>query len=366
MTRLEVDELLRILSDSFDFGRPVVLPDFFVDHFVVYPSYSEFIEGLNRLAAQGGGNLMETEQFIRRGGNAVNTASALLALGVSPHLIVKTSRWGKVLMKTLVHPDLELGHVHTGGRLSHTVSIETTHNQRNVNLMVSDSGAAADFRFSDLTSEDLECIFTSPLVALVCLNHNRRAPDLAEELYSAIREHSDALTFMDMGDPSSNPSIVEPLVERVLLKGLVDVLSANENEICYFADNLPSSDLDWMNAKNDQSKWLKAARLVASECGVRVDLHTPYYSASVTPSSEISVPAFEVKSQVSCGAGDAWNAGSIVGTLLGLDPKRRLLLANSVAALYVKSPTTEHPLLSDVISFLQNPPPMQEPIRKAT
>ncbi|MBD3160055.1 MAG: hypothetical protein GF309_14850 [Candidatus Lokiarchaeota archaeon] len=366
MIRLELDSLLYTLSQSFDFGRPVVLPDFFVDHYVVYPSYDRFVDGLNRLAAQGGGNLMGTDQFIRRGGNAVNTASALLALGVPPCLIVKTSEWGKALMKTLVHPDLKLDHVHTDGSLSHTVSIETTYDKRDVNLMVSDSGAAANFQFSDLTKSDFECIYASPLVALLCLNHNRNAPVLAEDLYSAIREHSDALTFMDMGDPSSNPSIVEPLVKRVLLKGLVDILSANENEICYFANNLPSNDVDWLKARHDPNKWLKAAELVASRCAIRVDLHTPFYSASVTSDSVTSVPAFEVESRVVCGAGDAWNAGSILGTLLGLDAKQRLLLANSVAALYVNSSTTEHPLLQDVISFLENPPPMQEPIRKAT
>ncbi|MFO7835963.1 MAG: carbohydrate kinase family protein [Candidatus Thorarchaeota archaeon] len=309
---------------------------------------------------------MGTEQFIRRGGNAVNTASALFSLNVQPHLIVKTSEWGKNLLRTLVHPDLDLKHVHTDGTLSYTVSIETAHNGRNVNLMISDSGAAANFQFSDLTNDDLEAIFASPLVALVCLNHNERAAALAEDLYGAIRDSSDAITFMDMGDPSNNPSIVEPLVQEVLCRGLVDILSANENEICYFAHNLPSGDKDWLSVRGKPRKWLEAAKQVASECAIQVALHTPHYSASVTPDSEITVAAFEVKSRVSCGAGDAWNAGTILGTLLELSPRECLLLANSVAALYVSSVSTEHPSLSDVISFLENPPDKHELAEEAT
>ena len=46
--------------------------------------------GLRRLADQGGGNLLGNNQLIRRGGNSVNTASALFAMGIDPCLIVTT------------------------------------------------------------------------------------------------------------------------------------------------------------------------------------------------------------------------------------------------------------------------------------
>jgi sugar/nucleoside kinase (ribokinase family) len=188
MEAMELDyaRLIKALENPVDVGRPVILPDFYVDHFVIAGSFDEFIDGLTRLAKQGGGNLLGNKQFLRRGGNSVNTASALLTLGLDPVLIVTTDDHGSRILPTLVSPDLDLSHVHTDGRLSSTVSIELEHEGRRVNLMVSDSGSAADFSFSDLTEADLTAIQESNLVALLNLNHNPKAPQLAQNLFEMV------------------------------------------------------------------------------------------------------------------------------------------------------------------------------------
>ena len=97
MNELDTTQLISILSDSRKVPYPVVLPDFFVDHFVLVPNFEKFIEDLRKLAQQGGGNLLGSEQFIRRGGNCVNTASALLSLGLDSKMIVTTDEYGKSL-----------------------------------------------------------------------------------------------------------------------------------------------------------------------------------------------------------------------------------------------------------------------------
>ena len=173
MTELNTSQLISALSTSHDVPYPVLLPDFFVDHFVLVPTLDEFIENLKALAKQGGGNLLGNEQFIRRGGNSVNTVSALLSLEIDAKLIATTDEYGKSLLKALAPDGLDLTHVHIDGRLSSTVSIETAFEGRKVNLMVSDSGSASSFKFSDLTPKDLELIKNSGLVALVNLNHNK-------------------------------------------------------------------------------------------------------------------------------------------------------------------------------------------------
>jgi len=356
MSELDYTRLISVLQNPPIVNYPVVLPDFFVDHFVVFKTFDQLIDGLTRLAEQGGGNLLDNEQFIRRGGNAVNTASALLSLGLSPKLIVTTDDYGSSLLKALVDPELDLSHVHTDGRLSSTVSIETEHSGRKVNLMVSDSGSASEFSFSDLTDSDIEVIKRCGLIALVNLNHNKNGAELAHDLFQMIKDSTRAYTFIDMGDPSGNPAIVQQLVERVLKPGLVDIIGLNENEVGWIATSLTDDKDLWKATPTKPELWLKGAKLIAAETEVRVDLHTPYYSATIVEDEMTTVPAFNVESKVVCGAGDAWNAGDIYGTLLELPPQERLVLANAVASLYVASAEAAHPSLEIIVRFLELPP----------
>jgi sugar/nucleoside kinase (ribokinase family) len=219
--------------------------------------------------------------------------------------------------------------------------------------MVSDSGSALDFSYSDLTESDLKAIAASPLVALLCLNHNKNAPKLAEELFSMVHHNSKALTFMDMGDPSSNPSIVEPMAKKVVSEGLVDILGMNENEAGWFARAITGRTDSWRDTPSHPEKWLSVASLVSHETGTRIDFHTPYFTATIEDDAITAMPTFEVPVMVTCGAGDAWNAGDIFGTLVGLRNEDRLLLSNSVAALYVSSASAAHPTRQAVIQFLK-------------
>ena len=354
MIELDFDRLVEKLQNPPEMPRVVVMPDFFVDHFVLAREFEEFLTGLRQLAEQGGGNLMNTTQLIRRGGNSVNTASALLSLGADPCLIVTTDEHGASMLSGLVSPELDLSHVHTDGRLSATVSIETKYRGRNVNLMVSDSGSAAGFEFSMLNKNDLDAMRNSGLVALLCLNHNRYGASLAEDLFRMVRNETSATTYLDIGDPSDNLSILQPLVSRVLSEGLVDILGMNENEACWLAWVLSGEDDQWREAMQDSTKWLNAAKLVSKETGVRVDLHTPEFSASIDDDELTVVPTFKVECRIMCGAGDAWNAGNIYGILAGLKTMDRLYLAGAVAALYVSSTTATHPTREDVIEFLSS------------
>lgn len=352
---LDYTRLISILQRPPKVNYPVVLPDFFVDHFVIFQTLDDLIDGLKRLAQQGGGNLLKNQQFIRRGGNAVNTASALLSLGLQPKLIATTDEYGASLLKTLVDPRLDFSHVHTDGRLSSTVSIETEYAGRKVNLMVSDSGSASEFEYSNLSQYDIDVIKDSGIVALVNLNHNRKGAELAHDLFQMIKESSKAVTFMDMGDPSGNPKIVGQLVEDVIKTGLVDIVGLNENEVGWISQSLSNKER-WKHLSKTPELWLEGALLITNETGIQVDLHTPHYSATIKGDELTSVPAFDVESHVVCGAGDAWNAGDIYGILLDLSPLDRLTLANAIASLYVSSASATHPQIADIVGFLKSNP----------
>ncbi len=340
--------LLEVLCNPPVVQRPVIMPDFFVDHFVIGESLDAFIEGLRRLAQQGGGNLIGTRHMLRRGGNSVNTASALLRLGADPVLIVKTSAQGLSLLRALVDPNLDLSHVKATGALSSTVSIELNYEDRRVNLMVSDSGSARDFSIRDLTDYDVGAIREAGLVALLCLNHNADPAQLANDLFSLVRSESQAMTFMDIGDPSGRPDILHPLLRNVLAEGLVDILSINENEIVWLARAM-GRDLSW---QSDDATLRMTGDDISEELGVRIDLHTRGFVSTHWNGEAVQVDTFPVEPQVTCGAGDAWNAGDIYGYLLRLEVSDRLMLANAVAALYVSSSDATHPTREEIIEFL--------------
>ena len=145
-----------------------------------------------------------------------------------------------------------MSRIHIDGRMSSTVSIETEYQGRKVNLMVSDSGSARKLSFSDLTEMEFEAIRGSSIVSLLSLNHNLKGSELAHDLFTFIKESSDAITFMDMGDPSGNPELVGKLIKRVLSKGLVDVFSLNENELSWVVQSLSGDARRWQEIQGDR------------------------------------------------------------------------------------------------------------------
>ena len=303
------------------------------------------------------------EQFIRRGGNCVNTASALFALGIEAKIIVTTDVYGKSLLEALAPSGLDLSHIHTGGQLSSTVSIETESEGRKVNIMVSDSCSASDFKFSDLNSTDIQLIENSGLVALVNLNHNRNGADLASNLFKKVKESTRAITFMDIGDPSNNSALVEPLLKKAISSGNLDILGLNENEVGWLSWALTGQE-HWLNIVDTPDDWLRGAKLISRETGVRVILHTPHFAASVVGDAVVSVPAFQVETKIACGSGDAFNGGLIYGLLLDLEYVEQLILANAVAALYISSHDSSHPNREAVVRFLRSNPAVSSNSKK--
>jgi len=361
---LDYTRLISLLENPPTISYPVILPDFFVDHFVILPTYQGFLKSLDDLAKQGGGNLIGTEQIIRRGGNCVNTTSALHALDVDARMIITTDEYGASLLNALAPPGLNMDNVHRDGRLSATVSIETEFEGRRINMMISDSGSAGAFGFEDLTDSDFELIRKSGLIALVNLNHNHKGTDLAQGLFEMAKETPTKITFMDIGDPSSNSELIEPLVKKVLREGLVDILGANENEIGWLAWELAGRDERLRHRVSNPKEWINLAKKVSHEIGIKIDLHTRHFSAVVDNDDITATPSFHVESRVVCGAGDAWNAGDIYGHLLELSPLDRIILANAVAALYVSSPTISHPSRQNIIAMLRLNPALSSDGKK--
>jgi sugar/nucleoside kinase (ribokinase family) len=142
-------------------------------------------------------------------------------------------------------------------------------------------------------------------------------------------------------------------MEKILKTRQVDVLSLNENEaICYAA--LLNNEVSEQRGKlRFDELAMEAARVLAKHLPARIDLHTTAFSATFTKKKEIVVPAFKARVLRATGAGDAWNAGNILGDGNALSDECRLALANAVSACYLSDSQGMHPTRRKLAEFIE-------------
>jgi len=334
LKRRLIESLEDLNSNEFDV---VVLPHFCIDSSLKYKGGGSFIDNFEKIQRQGGGNI-EVQQNLHIGGKAANCASALLSLGIRTHLIAKTDQLGYIFLEHLLGIEgVDLSHVKRNGDMAITTAIELD----GANVMLSDPGSASQFGPECLTDDDEKLIGRSDIISISDWGLNEKGTELAEYVFGIVRSEGDGKTFFDPGDPSpkglKKSEEIEWIVGRVLSKGLIDVLGMNEDEaIAYGGDGGLSSSIDRLREMS------------------RVDLHTKDYARSYLKESKTgNIPAFDVRPMRLTGAGDAWNAGDILGEVMGISDDLRLLLANAVAAYYISDPDGRHPEREDLIEFLQ-------------
>ena len=134
----------------------------------------------------------------------------------------------------------------------------------------------------------------------------------------------------------------------------MDILSLNENEAIVYASLIDNSFNDKKMNLEFAELAMEAARILAMHLTARIDLHTTDFSASLKGKREVTVPSFKVKVLRATGAGDAWDAGNIIGDRNGLSDECRLMFANAVSACYLSDPEGKHPSLAKVSAFIKN------------
>lgn len=349
------DRELRALASRLRAVEParfhvVTLPDFFLDHFVKVGRWSDVSPQWAAVHARGGGNVPTPGQHFQPGGNAANTALALARLGVRVHLVARTSQFGQVYIEnTLGRMGVDTRYVRGDGHLAVTTAIEFQED-RPANLMLSDPGSVAQYGPEELDANDWTLLDAADLVLVANWSQNRRGTSLVEAVARKAK-----LSMLDTGDPSvrgaDQPAAVRELTTRVLPLPELGVYALNENEL----RQLVGRDLRGERDERAAAKELHARRPE----GV-LDLHTARFAATYGPSGEAVAPTFRVEPLRVTGAGDAWNAGDILGHLAGLAPQERLALANAVAGLYVSGKEGVAPTLADVVAFLDSGPRLNQ------
>ncbi|MDH7517042.1 MAG: carbohydrate kinase family protein [Candidatus Thermoplasmatota archaeon] len=320
----------------------VLLPDFFVDHFLYLDEFENTFTRIKNIYQQGGGNLPGVKQKIHQGGNAANTALALARLGIKPHLICKTNEFGlKLLQYFLGRNNVDLSRVKTNGELAITTVLEF--GEKHTNIMIGDPGSVAEFTFETLDEKDLELISNSEILCVLNWNLNKKGTELAKEAFRFARQKK-VKTFFDTGDPSPRKNDIPALIKTVLTDKNLDILSLNENELKHYTNT----------QTNSKDELIKSANHLKSKINARIDLHTSLFSCTINKKTTVVPTQPKLKIKRAAGAGDSWNAGDIFSELLGFEDDERLFFANSTAEYYISSPTPIHPNLEEISKYISS------------
>jgi sugar/nucleoside kinase (ribokinase family) len=319
----------------------VMLPDFFVDHFVSLDTVEKTCNSVKTVAAQGGGNLPGIAQRITQGGNAANTALALARLGISAHLICRTDPLGMHLLQYFLgNSGVDLSGVKTDGHLAITTALEF--DLHHTNVMIGDPGSVATFSFELLNDHDCELIASADLVGVTNWNLNRSGTDLACKVFEIAKKQG-VRTFFDSGDPSPRLLDIPELINKVLMNPRLDIFGLNENELRYYSNI----------SNKTQEEMISAAVSLKRKIPARIDLHTSLFSGSIRDTF-IVVPTMSLSTVYrSTGAGDAWNAANIFADLLGFADDERLLFANMFAGHYISSTDVVHSTIDMLINSIK-------------
>ncbi len=344
-------ELKATLAKAKPGFKVVVMPDFYLDYILTYPGKLEdMTASFVAVAQRGGGNLLGWRHMMGRGGNASNVVAQLSKFGCEVVPIIETDELGKIVLEHFLK-GADLSHVRTTGTMSRTVSFETEHSGRRVNIMVSDPGSLSQFGSEKLTEEDKQLITEADFVCVLNWNQNLNGTELAEKVFSLAKNEGKATTFFDPGDPALRLGEIEGLNERILTPGLVDILSVNENELMHLARGVAE---DTSEIEGAEENALYQAASVFSMLVPRVDLHTPEFSATFVDGQRLRVPCAKIKPTKVTGAGDVWNAADIFAQDVGLGHKERLIFANAAGAAYLEKQGLEPPTLNEVIGRIDD------------
>jgi len=349
-------EEMKFLKSEIEELNVVVMPDFFLDRLIsLNYDVKDFSEILGNVAKRKGGSIDKVEQTELRGGNAINTASALATLDVKVTPIVCTSKFGLQLIKYYLKPLVaNFSHIKIFEKLSITTAMELSTENGKVNIMLRDVGALANFGPRHLNNDDFEAIRNANYVCVFNWAGTRQfGTELAKTVFRHVKTSGKGKTYYDTADPIPNKGKIPELVKNVLQGKHVDILSANENEAICYASQLSSKIEERRKRLKFEELAKESARILASHLSARVDLHTTNFSATFTKKGETVVPAFKVPVLRATGAGDAWNAGNILGDAYRLSDGGRLALANAVAAYYISNPNGVHPTRKQLIKFCE-------------
>lgn len=348
-------ELQGFLDENQVDCKIVVMPDLFLDRIINLDwTPAEFASEVADVASRKGGSIDGIPQTDLRGGNAINVGAALATLGASVTPIVCTSPYGQQLIEHYTEKTpFNLSHLKISGKSSITTALEFKNQTQKTNVMLRDLGALADFGPNDINKSDFKLLEKADYVCIFNWAGTLKfGTELAETVFGYVKATGRGKTYYDTADPSPKPTETDGLMQKVLKTSKVDILSVNENEAVAYASLIEANFKQEKKGLEFAQLAMEAARVLAKNCSARIDLHTTDFSATLKGKHEVVIPTFDVEVLRATGAGDAWDAGNILGDWNELSDECRLTLANATAACYLSDLEGKHPTKKKLADFL--------------
>jgi ribokinase len=303
----------------------VCLPDLFLDHVIELPEIDEAEETIRRIHSQGGGKVLDVPQQVIPGGNAANAAHALARLGLEVDLAGRTSQRGKAFFQcTIARDGVGLSLVREDGELAATSVL--AYGAEGTNVMLNDPGSVEGYGPEDLREADEQAIRAADAVLVGnWASMTEHGTELVRHVVD-VADGADTWTYLDAADPSRREDRDE--LVAALADVPLDVWAMNDAEVELFSG---------------EAGLEAGAQALAERTGARVDVHSGETAVSARSGVVAEAETFDVEPRHLTGAGDAFNAGNLVGDLLGLDPGERLRLAHAVAAATISHPDARPP-----------------------
>jgi ribokinase len=333
----------------------VLMPDFFLDRIVnIDCTPQDLCQKIEAVVQRKGGSLDGVPQVDLRGGNAVNVATTLAALGAKVTAIVCTSGLGRELLQYhFKTSSVDVSQAKVRANASITTALEFVTVNGKANVMIRDLGSLADFGPADLTESDYRLVEEADYVCVFnwagTLKHGT---ELAQAVFRRAKAKVKAKTYLDTADPNPNSTQIPELKSKVLQSSLVDILSVNENEAVTYASLFSDEVLGQRGKIEFGELALLSAQVLAKHLTARIDLHTTSFSVTVSREGAVLAPAFKVRTVRATGAGDAWDGANIFGDANNLPADQRLVLANAAAACYLSDAEGIHPTQQKLAEFL--------------
>jgi len=308
--------------------------DFFVDRVLSPPNLGSLISSIKGRDRRGRGLRYEVPQKDRRGGNAVNLASALTSLGLKTLLITHSDETHRMmLMQPFEGLDVEV-------RVKPLPPGLTLAFEGDANVMLNDERGVGEFSPSLLEKADWSALRNSELVCSVNWASNRCGTELLIELRKRLQKKT---IFLDPADIRDRQAPYSRLLNLIKESALVDWLSLNVPEA------VTSAELLGLGARDAKD----ACSGIAETLGITVDVHGRASSFSSSHGRVFRSPCRKLRTVRTIGAGDVWNGAAIYGHLTGMSDTKRLKFANAAAGVFVSSESSSPPSLARVTAAMR-------------
>jgi sugar/nucleoside kinase (ribokinase family) len=316
-----VDSIVRVVNFKTEVGGPVF--------FNTIKEFGNYIAGKS-----GSGFSLESEELVQKlGGNMPIMANAMAQMGTNVSCIGAFGMPSVVPVFSQMHPNCSL---YTYTNPGFTTAMEFTDGKIMLAQMTDLNHSDWNIIKSTIGLEKLRAIFNdADLVCLVNWSELDHSNNIWQGLLADVFAGSGATPkqfFFDLSDcskrkPETITSAIK-LIEQFGKYGKVTLsLNHNEANILYqtLINHNPPADLE--ASGNKLFTELNIDTLV---------VHSSKLSASWNANGTyVSQPVFIANPKFSTGAGDNFNAGYCMATLIGLNAELALIMANSVSSCYI-------------------------------